>query len=506
MFKCGLLPDKTDERDYLYKQQDFLELPKKLTLEMPKIRNQGNIGSCASFSITTILSHFYSLSREFSPLFVYYNARMEEFGTAEKDTGNTLRGVLKSINKTGFCTEHFWEYDTKKYTEEPTKSAYLDGKETLTGDKILYQRVFTANEIKNGMNKGYLPYFGFKMYENLFAEFNGFIPYPSGKMLGGHAVVISGYDDIEGHFIIHNSWGERNGDDGYYYMPYEVFEKLKMDCWLINIIPDRVEKETNENEDKKIMQKKGIDVSHHNDNVNLNYDNIDWKKVKNDGIDFAIIRTGFGREMANQVDKQFENYYAKATAVGLPLGVYHYSYATNPAMAIEEANFCLKLIKGKKFEYPIYFDIEENRQKQLSKEVCTAIVKAFCDTIEKAGYWAGVYSYDSFFSSNLDEYIQKRYACWVARVENVKPTYCKTYQMHQYSWKGNVNGMVGDVDLNYCYADYPSVIKKYNKNGFGDETKNYNISATKYNLTENEVTELGNLLKSQEMTVYTTEV
>lgn len=193
---------------------------------------------------------------------------------------------------------------------------------------------------------------------------------------------------------------------------------------------------------------------------------IDWAKVKKAGIDGAIIRTGFGRESASQIDKQFETNYKGAKAVGLNVGAYHYSYATTAAGAAEEAAFVLEILKGKKLEYPIYFDIEEKAQCKLPKAVCDEMVTTFCTILEKAGYFAGVYSFDSFFSSNLSTAIVQRFSAWAARVENIKPTSCKAYGMHQYSWLGVVPGCNGNVDMNYCYKDFPAVIKSKKLNGY----------------------------------------
>lgn len=228
--------------------------------------------------------------------------------------------------------------------------------------------------------------------------------------------------------------------------------------------------------------KKGIDVSHHNGII-------DWGKVKAAGVDFAIIRTGYGRQSVKQIDTQFEENYKAAKAAGVPIGAYHYSYATDVAQAEAEANFMLSLIKGKKFEYPIYFDIEEKTQAKLSARTCGNIIKAFCNKIEAAGYWAGVYSYDAFFGSNVADDIESRYALWVARVENVKPTQVTNYQMWQYSFKGKVNGINGDVDLNYCYNDYPAAIKAAGLNGYS-EKPTYTITARIASLTEKQANEI----------------
>lgn len=221
-----------------------------------------------------------------------------------------------------------------------------------------------------------------------------------------------------------------------------------------------------------------IDVSAHNGVVN-------WEKVKKSGVDGVIIRTGFGEEHPSQIDTRFEANYKGCKDVGLPVGAYHYSYATTPEEAEKEADFVIKLLKGKQFEYPIYFDIEDRVHVELSKETCDSIVIAFCSKLEKAGYWAGVYSFDGFFSSNLSTAIIQRFSAWVARVENVKPTFCKAYGMWQYSWKGFVPGIVGEVDMNYCYKDFPALIKSRGKNGFAVE-QTYTVTAVKGGISKAE--------------------
>lgn len=216
----------------------------------------------------------------------------------------------------------------------------------------------------------------------------------------------------------------------------------------------------------------GIDVSNHNGLI-------DWEKVKSSGkVDFAILRMGYGVKSAKQKDTQFERNYAECKRLGIPVGAYHYSYATNPTQALQEAKFALELLKGKEFEYPIYIDIEDPTQTPLPKTVCSSIVNAFCGALEAENYWAGVYSFDTFFQSNLDAGIPSRYATWIARVENVFPK-CVDKSLvgiHQYSWKGSIPGIKGDVDLNTCYKNYPAAIKAAKKNGFKDKV--YTLTAT----------------------------
>ena len=193
---------------------------------------------------------------------------------------------------------------------------------------------------------------------------------------------------------------------------------------------------------------------------------VDFSAVKAAGIDGVIIRTGYGVEHPSQIDKRFEEYYSKAKAAGLYVGAYHYSYAKTEAEAVKEAEFMLKIMAGKCFELPVYGDFEE--QGKLSKAVCCSMVKAFCDRLEKSGAWAGIYSYDTFFRDKLSADIPQRYTAWVARVENVKPKCVpeKDIGIWQYSWKGNVNGIKGDVDMDYCYRDFPRLITAAKKNMF----------------------------------------
>lgn len=201
------------------------------------------------------------------------------------------------------------------------------------------------------------------------------------------------------------------------------------------------------------------DLSHHNGSV-------DFTKVKAKGINGVIIRTGYGIKNVKQIDKRFEEYYKKAKAAGLYVGAYHYSYAATAEGAESEAAFMLEIVKGKEFELPLYGDFEE--QSKLTKDTCTAMVKAFCNKLEAAGAWAGIYSYDTFFRDKLTEDIPKRYSTWVARVENVQPKCVDVdnVAIWQYSWKGKIDGINGDVDLDYCYKDFPSIIKRKGLNKF----------------------------------------
>lgn len=202
---------------------------------------------------------------------------------------------------------------------------------------------------------------------------------------------------------------------------------------------------------------KGIDVSVHNGKI-------DWTKVKAVGIDFAILRAGYGK-LAKQKDDRFEENYAGAKAAGIPVGAYWYSYATTIEEAKQEAAACLEVLKGKQYEYPIWFDQEEKASFDTGKENCSAMVQAFCNTLEKAGYWAGLYTSRACLQSYIDDSIKKRYSLWVAEWGS-KLNYSGVVGIWQKSSTGCISGISGDVDLDIAYQDYPSQIKAKGLNGF----------------------------------------
>jgi len=202
---------------------------------------------------------------------------------------------------------------------------------------------------------------------------------------------------------------------------------------------------------------KGIDVSQFQGNI-------DFGKVKKSGVEFVIIRAGFGW-YAHQKDPFFEQNYKRAKAAGLKVGVYWYSYAMSEADAKEEAETCLSIIKGKQFEYPIYFDLEESSQFRKGRAFCDSLVKTFCNALEHAGYWAGLYISRSPLQQYISAYVAKRYALWVAEYGS-RCNFSGTYGMWQYSSTGRVSGISGNVDMDICYVDYPAKIKAAGLNGF----------------------------------------
>lgn len=181
--------------------------------------------------------------------------------------------------------------------------------------------------------------------------------------------------------------------------------------------------------------------------------------------DFAILRAGYGR-VKSQIDAKFEQNYRNAKAVGMPLGAYWYSYAMSPDEARVEARVFIDIIKGKQFEYPVYFDVEEAKALALGRDRVSDIINAFLEEMEKNGYFAGLYMSASHLTNLTTQYVKDRYAIWVAHYGVNKTTYTGQYGMWQYSSTGRVNGINGNVDMNGCYVDYPTQIKADGRNGF----------------------------------------
>lgn len=202
--------------------------------------------------------------------------------------------------------------------------------------------------------------------------------------------------------------------------------------------------------------------------------NIDYATVAKN-IDGVIIRCGYtGWGSANECikDASFEKHYVGFKAAGVPVGVYYFSAADNLAKVKEEAEFCASLLKGKKFELPIYYDIEEpHRMEPLTKTALTAQVELWCDIMEKKGYFVGVYANTDYFTRKLDHArLSGKYTIWLA---DYRASYNKTLKrdMHQYTSTARVNGISGGVDMNnLCRDNLIEVIKSSGLNGLGAAT------------------------------------
>lgn len=189
--------------------------------------------------------------------------------------------------------------------------------------------------------------------------------------------------------------------------------------------------------------KKGIDVSEHNKKI-------DWARVKASDIDFAIIRCGYGQDWKTQDDDYWEYNVSECERLGIPYGVYIYSYADTTAKAAGEADHVLRLLKGHSPSYPVYFDMEENSMLSLSKTALANLAKAFCDKVSAAGYRVGVYSNLNWWTNYLTSPVfdNNSWSRWMAQY-NYKCDYKSSYDMWQCTSEGKVNGISGNVDLNF---------------------------------------------------------
>ena len=193
------------------------------------------------------------------------------------------------------------------------------------------------------------------------------------------------------------------------------------------------------------MKKILIDVSEHQGKI-------DWEKVKPQ-IDGAILRCGYGSDYTNQDDEQFKRNADECTRLGIPFGVYLYSYADSIEKAKSEAAHVLRLIKGYKLSYPVYLDLEESG----TSEGAVERVIVFGDIIEKAGYWCGIYANLYWWEMILKKGLE-RFTKWVAQY-NVACEYDGANpDIWQYSSKGRIDGIGGNVDMNECYRDLPGEI------------------------------------------------
>lgn len=200
--------------------------------------------------------------------------------------------------------------------------------------------------------------------------------------------------------------------------------------------------------------------------------NIDYEKVKAAGIGGAILRcgyTGWGSSHSLNADKCFEKHYAGFQAAGVPVGAYYYSTADTVDFAKKEAEFVQSLLKGKRFELPIYYDLENNeRQGKLSKALLTEIADTFCSAMEDAGYFVGVYANTSWFTGKLDHAaLSAKYTIWLADYRGSNANKTLKRDIWQYSSTGSVNGINGNLDVNECYRGFPSIIQAAGLNGCG---------------------------------------
>ncbi|WP_195283281.1 glycoside hydrolase family 25 protein [Harryflintia acetispora] len=273
-------------------------------------------------------------------------------------------------------------------------------------------------------------------------------------------ITLSQFEDYAVKYKLPIELIQRFYDDRFVFKSGNKFQFISLDPNLSRNVYDwdnLVYKDNNEVKyvrDGASRALKGIDVSTHQGTI-------DWKKVKNDGVKFAMIRVGYRGYGTGKImlDDQFKRNIKNATANGIKVGVYFYSQAITTKEAVEEAEFVLDNIKGYDIDYPVVFDIEDApsasaRTRSLTASKATQVAKAFCERIEQGGYRPMIYTYTKYFVTEINMGSLTKYDKWVAQYYK-RPFFPYKFQMLQYTSKGKVDGIKGNVDMNLCFTSYP---------------------------------------------------
>ncbi len=216
--------------------------------------------------------------------------------------------------------------------------------------------------------------------------------------------------------------------------------------------------------------KRGIDVSSYQGKI-------DWEKVK-PYIDFAIIRCGYGNNLKSQDDVYFERNAKECLRLGIPFGVYLYSYATNLEEARSEVEHTLRLVKNYPLEYPVYLDVENKRQAALKREDLTDIVYYYCRELEKNGYYVGIYASENWFRGILSS-PRLDFDKWVAQWGEELTYDNEKVGMWQYTDYEDLPGIANRVDGDKALKDYPKIIRELGLNHLAEKLK-YKIGDSVY--------------------------
>ena len=211
------------------------------------------------------------------------------------------------------------------------------------------------------------------------------------------------------------------------------------------------------------MSKKGIDISEHQGNI-------DFNRLKG-SIDFAMVRTSYG---SFHTDKKYKKNISGLDSIGVPYGLYHFSYATNTEQAKKEAEGFLNIVKDYKPLYPVVIDIESTKiTANIRSDTLVDIANTFCNYIQSKGYYVMIYANLNYFDTKLNSSTLNKYDKWVAEWTS-KFTYKGNAGMWQYSSKGSMPGISTNVDLDIAFRDYPSIIKKEGLNNYNGSTQSNN--------------------------------
>jgi C1A family cysteine protease len=250
----GWIPDLPDQRDKIFTPTPELlaAVPTvdhvDLRAACPEVYNQGVLGSCTANALAAAFDFDRHLEgKPFmtpSRLFIYWNERFME-GSVDTDSGARLRDGIKSLRRWGTPPERDWPYDIDKFRDKPNKKSYEDAEKNQV---LEYQRIVTPHHDQTRdmlacLHQGYPFVTGISVYESFESEESnrtGRIPLParSEQLLGGHAVLVVGYDRKDRIFICRNSWGAEWGDNGYFYLPFDYLTNkgLANDMWMVRTV------------------------------------------------------------------------------------------------------------------------------------------------------------------------------------------------------------------------------------------------------------------------------
>lgn len=367
----------------------------------------------------------------------------EEESRGEGQIGDDLSAFLED--------DFFFDEEKDPLLEEAERAVRLSLVVTSVEKDLRIQIVDVTGEPVAG-ESFYVKLDGKGEYKDL--DKDGVI-YVGGLNAGNHYVELM---PISGYRVPENETKVRVKDKVEYVAIDDISLLLKTEADIDAQAEDTAVEEAREDADKTEIKKlqqltgrtrQGIDVSKWQGDI-------DWDKVQGAGIEFAIIRAGYRGSVTGSLveDPYFVTNMKGAAASGVPVGVYFFTQAVNEVEAVEEASAVLQLVKEYKLEYPIFIDTEgaggNGRADGLDVETRTLVCEAFCRTIKNAGYEAGVYGSRNWYNNRLYADKLDNYFIWLAEYRSI-PLYQGYYQMWQYTSKGKVDGIEGNVDLDIYY-------------------------------------------------------
>ena len=184
------------------------------------------------------------------------------------------------------------------------------------------------------------------------------------------------------------------------------------------------------------------------------------------------MRAGYGNKTIDSKEVKFDIYYEEAKKNNIPVGTYWYCYAYTPEEALVEAKIFLNKVKDKKFEFPVYYDVEESEILDTGSDNVNALINTFCGELEKNNYYCGLYSSSNYLNNLISEEVKQKYAIWVAHWNVEKPSYQGPWGIWQYTSDGNMDGVESErLDLDVAVINYAPIIKFLGKNGYDKFSK-----------------------------------